>query len=424
MQTAEITVNSGSGAALWRGIPAQITIAGIEDVSGDWLFLVDNDNADGAILSGTVAAVGETLVVTLSEMNTVELAEVIQGRSLLQCRATLTDGASRVYIIPLTIRNRAIEGSPTPVDEYYTKTQIDAMIAGLEPGGTDDYDELDNKPAINGHTLNGNKTAAELGLATPSDISAGSVRSVNGMTGDVELDAEDVGAISSFGLPIVALESSTITEPGAVYTFTPSAAAEFGFPAAYTGKDNFFRLVITMPDPAVPVTFPAWLTWKTGMPTLAAGTTTELNFKFTGDVWEGGYDPDMSEYVRRNADIGNQYIVYTRTPGGSTYNMLVFGADGLTYGDGRAGAGPGVRLFGLEHFIDAWRTLRLGLRLETDIYHGEAKQNTPGGFCISDAETGTLTVPGDVAFTPTGASAATTLSALVARIEALEQAIQ
>ena len=56
MQTADFRIGSGGGVALWRGIPAQIEISGIEDTSGDWLFLVDDDFADGAILSGTVAA--------------------------------------------------------------------------------------------------------------------------------------------------------------------------------------------------------------------------------------------------------------------------------------------------------------------------------------------------------------------------------
>ncbi len=161
MQTASYTANSGSGVALWRGIPAQITISGIEDVSGDWLFLVDNDYADGVILSGTVAANNGTLTVTLENMNTFELAAAIDGKPTLQCRATLTDGTSRVYIVPLTIRNRAVSGTPTPVAEYYTKAQIDAIIAGqIEL----DYTTVTNKPQINGVTLSGNKSAADLGL--------------------------------------------------------------------------------------------------------------------------------------------------------------------------------------------------------------------------------------------------------------------
>ncbi len=85
-------------------------------------------------------------------------------------------------------------------------------------GGTRNYNALTNKPAINGHELVGDQTAAELGLATPQDIptaptktsdltndsgfvdaagaaAAAPVQSVNGQTGEVTLDAEDVGAL-------------------------------------------------------------------------------------------------------------------------------------------------------------------------------------------------------------------------------------
>lgn len=41
---------------------------------------------------------------------------------------------------------------------------------GQGGGGTTDYSQLSNKPKINNHELTGNKTAAQLGLATPSDI--------------------------------------------------------------------------------------------------------------------------------------------------------------------------------------------------------------------------------------------------------------
>lgn len=41
---------------------------------------------------------------------------------------------------------------------------------GQGGGGTSDYDQLANKPKINNHEMTGNKTAAQLGLATPEDI--------------------------------------------------------------------------------------------------------------------------------------------------------------------------------------------------------------------------------------------------------------
>lgn len=89
-----------------------------------------------------------------------------------------------------------------------------------DPGGgsgTSDYTELENKPQINGHTLSGNQSAADLELGTyskpasgipktdlASDVQASlgkantalqtaPVTSVNSKTGAVTLDAGDVG---------------------------------------------------------------------------------------------------------------------------------------------------------------------------------------------------------------------------------------
>lgn len=109
-------------------------------------------------------------------------------------------------------------------------------------GGTRNYNALSNKPAINGHELVGDQTAAELGLATPEDIptvptktsdltndsgfvnaagaaAAAPVQSVNGETGAVTLDAEDVGALP---------EGSTLDDipDGATYKRTTAAQVQ------------------------------------------------------------------------------------------------------------------------------------------------------------------------------------------------------
>lgn len=332
MQTANYTVNSGGGIALWRGIPAQITISGIEDVSGNWLFLVDNDNADGVILSGTVAADGENLVVTLDEMNTVELAAVIQGRDTIQCRATLTDGTSRVFFVPVTVINRAmdVQPPPTPVSEYYTKAQIDAMIAAI-PTGTDDYNELDNKPAINSVTLAGNKSAADLGLATPGDIPpaqvqadwtesdttskayiqnkptipaaqvqadwneadtaskayiknkpvipAVPVQSVNGKTGAVVLDADDVGALPASGQAITASGAAITPAHDAVYRHTLAANDEITIDTAglTATAQVTFEVQLVQPATAVAFTLPAGVLWADGDAFAAGNAAPDLS---------------------------------------------------------------------------------------------------------------------------------------------------
>ena len=86
-------------------------------------------------------------------------------------------------------------------------------------GGTTDYNQLTNRPAINGHTLTGNQTARQLGLATPSDIPAVPVQSVNGKTGAVVLDAADVGALpSSTVIPTVPTNVSAFTNDSGYLT--------------------------------------------------------------------------------------------------------------------------------------------------------------------------------------------------------------
>lgn len=71
---------------------------------------------------------------------------------------------------------------------------FDVMDGQGGGGGTSDYEDLYNKPAINGTELNGALSAADLGLATPEDIPSVPVQSVNGKTGAVVLNASDVGA--------------------------------------------------------------------------------------------------------------------------------------------------------------------------------------------------------------------------------------
>ena len=94
----------------------------------------------------------------------------------------------------------------------------DAFIGGGGGGGstgTTNYNNLTNKPSINGTTLSGNKTSTELGVygtgnEPPYPVTSvngqtgavtintdGKVTSVNGQTGDVVLNAESVGALPS-----------------------------------------------------------------------------------------------------------------------------------------------------------------------------------------------------------------------------------
>lgn len=48
--------------------------------------------------------------------------------------------------------------------------QVEELIKNGGSGGTSDYEQLSKKPQINGHTLIGNKTAADLGITGGSDV--------------------------------------------------------------------------------------------------------------------------------------------------------------------------------------------------------------------------------------------------------------
>jgi hypothetical protein len=132
-------------------------------------------------------------------------------------------------------------------------------------GGTTDYDQLSNRPSINGHTLTGNQSAAQLGLATPSDIptvptktsdltndsgfvnasgaaAAAPVQSVNGKTGAVVLNAADVGAGTyskpSGGIPASDLASAVQTSLGKADTALQSVPSTYRTAAAQDTIDS------------------------------------------------------------------------------------------------------------------------------------------------------------------------------------------
>lgn len=68
---------------------------------------------------------------------------------------------------------------------------------GPGPGpGTSDYDDLSNKPSINNVELSGNKTAAQLGLATSSSVSSITSRFEDLITPD-NIEVEDDGELPS-----------------------------------------------------------------------------------------------------------------------------------------------------------------------------------------------------------------------------------
>ena len=71
----------------------------------------------------------------------------------------------------LTNDSNYVTKTTSVLDNYYTKTntytkrEVEALIGAGGGGGTSDYNGLSNQPSINGVTLTGDKTAADLKLA-------------------------------------------------------------------------------------------------------------------------------------------------------------------------------------------------------------------------------------------------------------------
>ena len=203
-----------------------------------------------------------------------------------------------------------------------------------DPGGgsgTSDYTELKNKPQINGHTLDGNQSAADLGLGTyskpasgipktdlASDVQASlgkadtalqtaPVQSVAGKTGAVTLGAGDVGyddtatyqngtagaALSELNRQLndkqdktnyVTLSGTVITQTGVDNTmYLCGELAELTFTAPATG---IFGIRFTSGTTPTVVTFTG-ITMPDDWPTtLDASTTYEINVLNGFGVWQ------------------------------------------------------------------------------------------------------------------------------------------
>ena len=132
MQELTYNVINGGNISMWRDIPATITITGVEDTTGTWKLLIDTDFIDGVVLKGNVSVDNNALVAVIEEVNTTELRNAIRGKKSIEAKVTLTNDTNQVYLFPITIKNRGMEGTPTPIQDYYTKTQTDNKFATKE----------------------------------------------------------------------------------------------------------------------------------------------------------------------------------------------------------------------------------------------------------------------------------------------------
>ena len=96
------------------------------------------------------------------------------------------------------------------------------VFRGSESTGTSDYTELVNKPSINGVTLNGNKTAVELGLNDSNFIPRNTTITV-GASGcdftDIQSAIDYLTGKYSNGKVIISISAGTYNLDSAVYIY-------------------------------------------------------------------------------------------------------------------------------------------------------------------------------------------------------------
>ena len=229
-----------------------------------------------------------------------------------------------------TVNVTDIEGGHrvTITDEDHPQGQTFDVMDG-QGGSTEDYDELTNRPRINGHTLTGNQSASDLGLGTYSKPASGipktdlaqdvqtslgkadtalqtaPVQSVAGKTGAVTLGAGDVGFNSSeeYNEGTVGAELSELNRhlsdlDGDVTTLETTVTGKAdkttyvtlsGTIITQTGVDNTMYLCGELAE----LTFTAPQTGQTAI-RFSSGTTPTVA-TFSGVTWLNGFDPSAIE---------------------------------------------------------------------------------------------------------------------------------
>lgn len=334
MQTATYNIIDTTPVILWRALPAQITITGINDISGDWVFLLDKDWVDGAIIAGEITKDNNNIIVTIDMLDNNYIATAISGKPVLECKGTLTDGQNQCFLIPINIQNRTVNTAPapTPATSYYTKAQTDTLLAEkadesalsdylLKTGGqvetlTLKKDENTNLFTFNnGTTLYGytgllfyssysnstnlvttaqttiqNDTVALSGLARVRLVSKAGVLSWNNHNqntpgGICILDDNGnlivPGIIETIGKENINLNSLTALAPkdNKIYKYTLSADSELTIDTTALTANNTVDFELHLVQSATPkaVTWPNGITWGENGVFKASNTAPAIN---------------------------------------------------------------------------------------------------------------------------------------------------
>ena len=106
-------------------------------------------------------------------------------------------------------------------------------------GGTNDYNQLNNKPSINNVTLSGNKTSSDLGIATKTsdlDNDSGFITS-SALTGYCKQTVTPaIGAGTTY-------DFSNFSDGAIIYVYRPSDQLQADYTGIFIRATNWSRLI-------------------------------------------------------------------------------------------------------------------------------------------------------------------------------------
>ena len=213
-------------------------------------FTVAGARCSAALGNGTTANGGNSLVAgKYNVIDTAQAAETTGEREFALIIGNGTDANNRSNAMTVDWDGNAVVAgkltvgaAPVNAMDVATKQYVDQQGGG---GGTSDYTALSNKPQINGTTLTGNKTAANLGLASASDLAAKAdrVTEVTVSTAGAVTQALDAGKIYHFTGALTAL-TITLNAPAS----GDLAQYHFDFLSGSTAPTLTMPNTVTMPD--------------------------------------------------------------------------------------------------------------------------------------------------------------------------------
>ena len=228
------------------------------------------------------------------------------------------------------------EGNVLTIDKNGYVVQSEPQGGGGE-GGTTDYNDLDNKPQINGVTLQGNKTADDLKLATPSDVSLVQDH-LDDLSDTVSSLSSDVQDKASRDLSDVSLDGAQ----GTILTVGESARIAYSTPTQlklatddlsnveipqvqgtkYLGVENGAIATFSIPTGTVVFSKEIILT-NAYLQTDGTLSTTQIGgYLVRKDLVDWKEDPDLQPYMQN----GYAFWIHQTGPNGlalaSTLNIL------------------------------------------------------------------------------------------------------